>query len=369
MDSRTKLFVFLFCLMASGSSYHAISVSINPYPVTTQVQQSFTLSAQLDTSTQIRGYSLSISYDETKINYSQASKGALFTGMPVNWWRVNTSTPGELHVECIIFGAGLYVNGPGTILNASFTAVAGDYSSLEISFIEIYDVVGNAYPHVDTVSGAVIIGAQPAYFSSKCYLQGAYNDGWMFTRINSVIPLISPYSSGMVTADAIPEDVVDWVLVELHQEPFGAPVASQAAFLHEDGLITSVNKPFILFMNIPPGMYYVVIRHRNHLAILSANPASIKSSGNSEMLDMSDVANIYDRAGIIEYDDGNKCAMQAGDADMDGGVFPSDRNNQWRVQNGQVGYKSADFNLNGIVSNSDLLLYWRVNAGAASIAP
>ena len=369
MMCEVKTALLTLCLTAWGALLLSISVSISPYPQTTQVQQSFAVSVQLDTSTQIRGYSLSIAYDQTKISYTQATRGAIFTGMPVNWWRVNTDTPGVLHVECIIFGTGLYTTGPGTLLNTTFTALEGDFSSLEFNFTEIYDVIGNAYAHVDTNGGAVIIGNQPGYFESRCFLQGAYSDGWMNPRINSIIPLTSPYPSGVVSVSSIPADMVDWVLVELRTEPYGSPVASQAALLHEDGIITSAGKPFLLFMNISPGPYYLVLRHRNHLAVLSADTVNIKSSGVPEMLDMSNVGNISDRAGIIEYDDGSSCAMLAGDADMDGGVFPSDRNNQWRPQNGQSGYKSADFNLNGIVSNSDLMLYWRTNAGAASLVP
>lgn len=367
--TKFKLIPMIICLVACGSVYHAVSVSITPYPRTAQVQQSFSFSVQLDSVTQMRGFSISIAYDPTKISYSRVTRGAIFNGMQLNWWRVNPDTLGVLHVEGIVFGAGTYVTGPGILMNASFTALAGDYTPLEISFLEVYDVVGYAIPAIESIDGGVIIGNQPAYLSAKCYLQGPYSDGWMSTRINPYIPLSSPYATGMVVASAIPVDVVDWVLIELRSAPFGSPVASQAAFLHEDGSITSVEKPFILFMNTAPGPYHVVIRHRNHLAIMSANPVTVKASGLPEMVDMSDVGNIYDRAGIVEYDDGNLCAMLAGDADMDGGVFPSDRNNQWRPQNGQSGYRNADFNLNGIVSNSDLMLYWRVNAGASSIVP
>ncbi len=368
MMIRTKL-ILIICFLACGSLYHAVSVSIAPYPVTTQVQQSFSFSVQLDTVTQIRGFSISISYDPDKISYTRSSRGSIFDGMTLNWWRVNTDTLGVLHVEGIIFGAGLYVTGPGTLMNATFTALAGDYTPLEISFLEVYDVIGYAIPGFESIDGAVIIGNQPGYFNARAYLQGAYNDGWMHTLLNPVIPLSSPYNSGNVTANTIPIDVVDWVLLELRSDPWGNAVATQAAFLHEDGNITSVGKPFILFMNISPGAYYVVIRHRNHLAIMSANPVNVKASGSPEMMDMGDVANIFDRAGIKEYDDGFSCAMLAGDADMDGGVYPSDMNNVWFSQLGMGGYQSGDFNLNQNVSNSDLYLYWRLNAGAASIVP
>jgi hypothetical protein len=368
MRSACLTLTMILLMVAAGALCHGISVSVQPYPKTASAGQPFSISYNLDTTTQVRGYAVSIGYDTSKLSFSQATRGPLFTGVSVGWWRVNTDTLGVVHVECIIFGAGLYVTGPGNMLNLTFNALAGDYSPLQVNSLELYAVDGSMIPGVERQHGAVIIGEQPAYLNARCFLQGAYTDGVMHTQLNPAIPLTSPYPIGIVAAPSMPADVVDWVLVELRASPFENSLASQAAFLYLDGSVKSVGKPFILFFGLQPGEYHVVVRHRNHLAVMSANPFPVASSGTPNTIDLSEIGNIYERTGIMEYPDGT-CAMLSGDADQDGAVYPSDRNNQWRVQNGMSGYRSADFNLNRLVTNSDLIMYWRTNAGAASAVP
>ena len=73
-------------------------------------------------------------------------------------------------------------------------------------------------------------------------------------------------------------DIVDWVLVELRTgTAAGTKVATRAAFLKSDGTIvdTDGTSP-VQFTGLSAGNYYIVIRHRNHLAIMSAISNPIK---------------------------------------------------------------------------------------------
>jgi hypothetical protein len=45
------------------------------------------------------------------------------------------------------------------------------------------------------------------------------------------------------------------------------------------------------------------------------------------------------------------------------------KNDSWRVQVGQGGYLSADFNLNGQVQNDDKNDYWKANVGRGTQVP
>jgi hypothetical protein len=61
--------------------------------------------------------------------------------------------------------------------------------------------------------------------------------------------------------------------------------------------------------------------------------------------------------------------MYAGDASANGQIQNDDKNNYWKTQAGQAGYKSADFNLNGQVQNDDKNNYWKSNVGKGTQVP
>jgi hypothetical protein len=165
-----------------------------------------------------------------------------------------------------------------------------------------------------------------------------------------------------------PANVVDWVLIELRSD-LTTIVSKRAGLLLSDGSVVDVDGSGpVKFKGITPGNYYVVIRHRNHLAIMSANPVSLNSM-NSLLYDFSSVqTQVY---GINPQNDLGEgvFGMIAGDGNGDGGVNIVDRNLVWRVQNGTVGYLSGDFDLNSGVNIVDHNLIWRVNNGKLSQVP
>ena len=68
------------------------------------------------------------------------------------------------------------------------------------------------------------------------------------------------------------------MLVELRTgTASGTKVATRAGFLKSDGTIVDTNGTSPLqFAGLGEGNYYVVVRHRNHLAIMSASAISLK---------------------------------------------------------------------------------------------
>ncbi len=332
--------------------------------------QAFTVNLCLDTATPVRGITVWISHDTTKLNFGSASPGALFNGANIGWWRVNTTdTPGTTRVECIIFGGGQYITGPGNLLNITYTATAGDFCTLQVSDIELYHhETGLILPNVSTTNGNVIIGSQLAYARATCWLQGPYGEGRMAAGVDGCLPLVSPFPSAPQAVDSIPDGAVDWMLVQLRTTPSGNALYSQSVLIFSDGSLRSAGKPYLIFMGTPPGNYYLVVHHRNHLAAMSAVPVSFVGNGSPVLCDLTSLDSIYGRAGMAEIA-GGVFALASGDADQDGGVYPSDRNNFWRVQTGMSGYLPADFNLDGNVFPSDLNNYWRGNSGLASQVP
>ena len=365
MNSR---FCLCLLLLMASLGLSAISVSITPNPKVTQAQQDFTVQVTLDTPTVIRGCTVWFEYDPDKIEYQGAEIGELLSGFDLYWFLSARESPTRIRVPCIIMGAELYVTGPGDMLNLNFTALAGDFSTIDIVNIQLYDVIGYEIPGVEAFDGDVIIGEGAAYGKIKCWLQGAYSGGAMLTTQNAEIPLNSPYPTAPACVDSIPGDVVDWMLLELRSVHIGQPVGSYSLFLDSGGYLRTPGKPYLILMNSSPGPYYLVLRHRNHMAIMSATAQTLNSSGSPTLFDLTDIANIYGNGGMVEVEEGIH-AMAAGDADADGKIGAVDRNSHWREQTGLNGYLSADFNLDAYVSPVDLNEFWRLNTGLLSTVP
>lgn len=106
----------------------------------------------------------------------------------------------------------------------------------------------------------------------KIFLEGTYdkNTHAMFDNLNSNLPLTSPYPEDPRTVASIPNNVVDWVLVQLKETSGGEAIATYSAFLHKDGRIVNDDATSgIIKLSAFEGDYYIVIKHRNHLAVMS----------------------------------------------------------------------------------------------------
>lgn len=134
------------------------------------------------------------------------------------------------------------------------------------------------------------------FLSAKAYLQGALlgvpnTDVLMRDdlRVKSLIPLQHPYAAlSPLTAITTPTSavfattganaIVDWVFVEL-RSGLTSVVDSRPAFIQRDGDIVDTDgvSP-VVFKMATPGNYRVVVRHRNHLAVMSENPIALSNA-------------------------------------------------------------------------------------------
>jgi hypothetical protein len=131
------------------------------------------------------------------------------------------------------------------------------------------------YPHY-------LVTGDPAYansvrISTRIYLEGAYSNGTQTCNLNlaGLIPIQSPYTDGRRLA-AVPPNVVDWVEVELRTDPAGPGVRFQSALLRRDGQVVDADgNTDTLTFDVPDGWYHIVVRHRNHLPVMSAGPVHL----------------------------------------------------------------------------------------------
>ncbi|MCE7996943.1 MAG: hypothetical protein HEP71_33585 [Roseivirga sp.] len=236
--------------------------------------------------------------------------------------------------------------------------------------LQKFDVDYSAAPSSVTVSATV-------------FIEGAFNGTNLNTTLNASIPLSQPYTNnghaGGESAGSVPANAVDWVLVELREAGSAAAalsstkVGSAAGFLMNDGTIRATDGSSNLTVSLSGNSgadFHVVIYHRNHLPIMSANAVSESSS--TYTIDFTgSSANTYQTTSALTALTGGKFAMIAGDADGDGDVDATDLTT-WQSQNGDpFNYNSTngDFNLDGEINAVDRNDFQQKNVSKTSQVP
>ena len=202
----------------------------------------------------------------------------------------------------------------------------------------------------------------------KAYLQGPYAGGVMNTGLRTAgyIPKAQPYNgapwsyAGSESVDSIPADVVDWILVELRSgTSANTKVATRAAFLKSNGAIVDLDGISGLgFPGLEPGPYYIVLRHRNHLAAMTSTPVLL--SAVSAQYDLTTGPDKYygSEAKILT---GDVYGLYAGDVTGNGAVVLAQELTVVRANNLQQRYDRSDVNMNGAVVLSQELTVVRGN--------
>jgi len=216
------------------------------------------------------------------------------------------------------------------------------------------------------------------------FLEGPYagsdtmSTGAMFT---AALPTQQPYSGAAfdgsqveydmpVQVNSMPQNAVDWVLVELRETAGDTQaVTAETGLLLRDGRVVGPTGDTLRFDGALPGSYWVVVRHRNHASVMSSSPVDLSNGSGS--WDFTDgIAKAYGTNGMKSLGDG-RFAMFASDGSIDGFVTAPDFN-LWNSATtaGLSGYQQADYDLDGFVTAPDFNL-WNANtgAGAASAVP
>lgn len=220
-------------------------------------------------------------------------------------------------------------------------------------------------------------------FNLKVLLEGPYNGTDMNTLLfdNGLLPANQPYNiapwlyEGTEILNVNPgDDVVDWVLVEFMESPYGPESASPdriintvAALLMADGSIVQTDGISQLeFEADIQHELYVIVRHRNHLAVLSSNPlTALKGSFAYDFSDANSKAYLNGHKEIATGIFG----MISGDCDANGIIEIADKDVCWSPEAGNTGYLPGDWNLDLQINNPDKDETWFVNMGLESKVP
>jgi uncharacterized protein YjiK len=240
----------------------------------------------------------------------------------------------------------------------AYNIVTGDPSSLDVA----YDVLAEG--DIDDVGVTNIDNEGSVLAEVKIFLEGPYSsgNGEMTTSLNSAtyIPEESPYSEDARTVSPIPADVTDWVLVQLRETATGAAVVSKSVLLHKSGnLVGDDGVTTQISLEAPENYYYIIIRHHNHLAVMSADVVPLNTS-TSSVYDFttgapSGAVKYYGSGGAKEIDSVNEIwGMIAGDVNDSGHISTADI-----IQLNSVtgfGYLKTDLNLSGHISALDRII-------------
>ncbi len=203
----------------------------------------------------------------------------------------------------------------------------------------------------------------------KVFLEGPFNTTSMSNDLqtNNLIPLNQPYNTtpwnynGSETVSdlsSISSNTNDWILLELRSSSNAASVVeTKAAFLQTDGTVVSPDGSVGVGFStsLSAGSYYIVVRHRNHLDVMSANAINLPNVGNP--YDFTSAAtqaygpNQQIQLGLGIY------GLYAGDMDRNGVITYADFNAYLPDLNAIYGYFDGDLDMDGLVKPSDFLIY------------
>ncbi len=255
------------------------------------------------------------------------------------------------------------------------TRTAGRISGLSSQFV--FDV-RSGMPITGYSSWFVFDTRPPGIFLTlEVYLEGPFNGTEMNTFLVQDIPNIQPYYTspwnytGTEEFIDIPNiNIVDWILVELRETTAdvttatpSTTIAKQAAFVLKDGYVVDIHGYESLnFDVVITDSLYVVVWHRNHLGIISANALS-----ESERIYRYDFTTsetkTYGGSSSVKELVPSIWAMISSDGNADETINILDLDNIWAPQSGENGYKSGDFNMDTQVNNIDKNDVWVPNEG------
>lgn len=196
----------------------------------------------------------------------------------------------------------------------------------------------------------------------KAYLEGSYTFFDMATNLDdaNLIPINHPYGESPYFVGEIAsvgnnyDSIVDWVMVEARNtENICGVEAKTTALLLNNGYIVSPNNLCeLVFPDLEFGDYFFVVRQRNHMDIMTREPVHYPFYSEYDFTLAADTAcnsnlkNVGDRT----------FAMFSGDLIKGGEINNIDKD----VATSNIGilnsYSNSDLNLNGEVTNEDLVL-------------
>jgi len=365
------LFVLFAVTFASGQSDTAL-ITLNPYSQTVyNLTDPVSIEVGVEGVTGLYAISITLAFDNSVTKCQSITQGDFLINNPGGYSVFFETFPEDLYsADSVIIDQSILglssVSGTGELFEITFIPFAVGKSKVKVTSLSLRDMNNIEIP---AVADSAEINVSLSVVNTKVFLQGPFNSGTMSTSLNSLdyLPLIQPYSSApwnymgeeIVAADffSTHPEFVDWVLVELRTGiSAGTTVAKRAALLKSNGTIVDINGIDPVAFFVPTEVeYYLVIRHRSHLPIMSS--ISVPLSISTQLYNFTTGQNkAYGIDPMKDLGSGIYGLITA-DTDGSGTVNAADRSNAWNQRN-LSGYFGTDIDLSGTVNAADRSEIW-----------
>ena len=221
----------------------------------------------------------------------------------------------------------------------------------------------------------------------KVWLEGAYMaaDDSMSTDLtdSGTAPTSQPFSDSFYDGSVLEYDTgtesvggswptgegTDWVLVELRTGSDPSTMVSQkAAVVRSDGLVVEASdlSSQVVFSGVPATDYYIVVRHRNHLPLMTANVVAL-TTGPMTLYDFTTAQGQAFGTNPMKELETGVYGMYAGNGNLDAFVTSLDFNAYLPDErSAATGYKITDYNLDSFVTSLDFNEYLPNERAAAA---
>jgi hypothetical protein len=113
---------------------------LEPANLNITTSMDFTVELKTASITNLKGYSVTLSYDPTLLNLKETAEGPFLSaeGKTFFYKKVDDAA-GTILIDCAILSPGISVSGEGTLATFSFTSLKAGSASIELSLARIRD--------------------------------------------------------------------------------------------------------------------------------------------------------------------------------------------------------------------------------------
>ncbi|EIJ36025.1 hypothetical protein Thini_3515 [Thiothrix nivea DSM 5205] len=236
------------------------------------------------------------------------------------------------------------------------------------------------FPNEDDTASVTLTPSEAPHVTLKVrgLLQGPYDNasGLMQDKLRQqgLLPQTQPYAllghngtemlSPAVAALEDNDAPTDWVLLELREQTNPAiRVAASVALIQRDGDVAEpqTNETTLHIPNVEEGRYYVTLRHRNHLGIMTATPLQLSNTATTVDFTLPETAVSGKHSRLLES---HAALLWAGDVNSNNSVIASGSGNDLNAILGAIlshpenilgnsnlrlkGYLDGDLNMDGM---------------------
>jgi len=113
---------------------------LEPANLSLSPSQDFTVELKTTSITDLKGYSVTLSYDPTLISLKEVTEGPFFSSKGKTFfYKKVDDTKGTILIDCAVLGPELSVSGEGTLATLSFTSLKSGSTSLTFKLTKTRD--------------------------------------------------------------------------------------------------------------------------------------------------------------------------------------------------------------------------------------